>query len=131
MAVQLTDAQQNILADKNFAHVATLNKDGSPQVSPVWVGFDGTHVIINSERKRLKVRNLKRDPRVSLSVQSGANPYAYVEIRGHAVEITEKGGFEGIDAFAKKYLSLDDYPGNKPGDVRVVIKIVPEHVTGQ
>ena len=131
MATQLTDAQKKLLTDKNYAHVATLNKDGSPQVSPVWVTYDGTHVIINSEQKRLKVRNLKRDPRVSLSVQDGANPYSYVEIRGNVVEITEKGGAEGIDWFAKKYLNLDDYPGNKPGDVRVVIKILPEHVAGQ
>lgn len=68
---------------------------------------------------------------MSLSVQDGANPYSYVEIRGRAVEITEKGGPEGIDWFAKKYLNLDDYPGNQPGDVRIVIKIEPEHVAGQ
>jgi PPOX class probable F420-dependent enzyme len=131
MAVQLNEDQQRILAEKNFAHVATLNKDGSPQVSPVWVEFDGTHVIINSEDKRLKVRNLKRDPRISLSVQDGANPYHYIEIRGRVAEITAAGEFEGIDRFAKKYMGVDKYPANKPGDVRVVIKIVPEHVTGQ
>ena len=131
MTIQLNDDQQRILAEKNFAHVATLNKDGSPQVSPVWVEFDGTHVIINSEDKRLKVRNLKRDPRISLSVQDGANPYHYIEIRGRVTEITATGGFEGIDRFAKKYMNLDKYPMNKPGDVRVVIKILPEHVAGQ
>ena len=131
MAVQLTDAQKKYLTDKNFAHIATLNKDGSPQVSPVWVGYDGKHIIVNSEDKRLKVRNLKRDPRVSLSIQNGEQPYAYIEIRGKAVEITPNGGGEGIDAFAKKYMNLDKYPMNKPGDVRVVIKIEAEHVTGQ
>lgn len=131
MAIQLNEDQQRILAEKNFAHIATLNKDGSPQVSPVWVGFDGTHVIVNSEDKRLKVRNLKRDSRVSLSVQDGANPYHYIEIRGKVAEITPNGGFEGIDAFAKKYMGLDKYPMNKPGDVRVVIKILPEHIAGQ
>ncbi len=131
MVAQLTDAQKKMLTDKNFAHVATLNKDGSPQVSPVWVTYDGTHVIINSEKKRLKVRNLKRDPRVSLSVQNGENPYQYVEIRGRVTRITEEGGPEGIDWFAKKYMGVDTYPMNKPGDVRVVIKIEPEHVTGQ
>lgn len=130
MAVQLTDAQKKFLTGKNFAHVATINKDGSPQVSPVWVDFDGTHVIVNSEQKRLKIRNLKRDPRVSLSIQDGANPYSYVEIRGRVVEITDKGAPEGIDKLAKKYMDLDKYPYNQPSDVRVVVKIVPEHVAG-
>ncbi len=131
MALQLTDDQKKMLNDKNFAHIATINKDGSPQVSPVWVGFDGTHVIINSEDKRRKVRNLKRDARVSLSVLDSANPYHYIEIRGKVVEITPRGGDDGIDAFAKKYMGVDKYPMNKPGDVRVVIKILPEHIAGQ
>ncbi len=131
MAVQLTDAQKKFLTDKNFAHIATINKDGSPQVSPVWVDFDGTHIVVNSEKKRLKVRNLKRDPRVSLSIADAANAYSYIEIRGRVVEITDKGGFEGIDKMAKKYMDQDKYPWNKPEDVRVVIKIVPEHITGQ
>ena len=130
MPVQLSDAQQKLLANKNFAHVATINKDGSPQVSPVWVEFDGKHVVINSEEKRLKVRNLKRNPSVAVSIQNGANPYEYVEIRGHVAEITTNGGFEGIDRLSKKYLDQDKYPGNKPGDVRVQIKIVPEHIAG-
>ena len=130
MPVQLTDAQKKFLTDKNFAHIATINKDGSPQVTPVWVELDGIHVIVNSEITRRKVRNLKRDPRVSLSVQDDANPYQYIEIRGRVTEITDKGGDAGIDKLAKKYMGVDKYPLNKPGDVRVVIKIVPEHVAG-
>ena len=105
-------------------------KDGSPQVSPVWVDFDCTHVIVNSEQKRLKVRNLRRDSRVSLSIQDAANAYSYIEIRGRVVGITDKGGFDGIDKLAKKYMGLDKYPYNQPSDVRV-ITIVPEHITGQ
>ncbi len=128
MAITLNDAQKKYLADKNFGHVATLNKDGSPQVSPVWVEFDGEHVIVNSEEKRLKVRNLKRDPRVSISILNGENPYEYIEIRGKVVEITAEGGSEGIDRLAKKYMGVDKYPFNKPEDVRVILKIVPEHV---
>ena len=131
MPAQLSDTQKKFLTDKNFAHIATIIKDGSPQVSPVWVDFDGTHVIVNSEQKRLKVRNLKRDPRVSLSIQDAANAYSYIEIRGRVVGITDKGGFDGIDKLAKKYMDLDKYPYNRPSDVRVVITIVPEHITGQ
>lgn len=131
MAVKLTDEQAQLLRDtKSFIHLATINKDGSPQVSPVWVDFDGTHVVVNSEQKRRKVRNMKRDPRVSLSVQDPANAYHYVEIRGHVVSITAEGGAAHIDKLAKKYMGVDKYPGNQPGDVRVIIKIEPEHVTG-
>lgn len=131
MPVQLTETQKQFLTDKNFAHIATINKDGSPQVSPVWVHYDGKDIIVNSEDKRLKVRNLKRDPRVSLSIQNAANAYAYIEIRGRVREITPVGGPAGIDAMAKKYMNLDKYPMNQPGDVRVVIRIEPHHVTGQ
>ncbi len=130
MPIKLTDTQKKLLTDKNFAHVATLMKDGSPQVSPVWVDYDGTYVLINSERKRAKVRNLKRDPRVALSVYDAENPYAFVEARGRVVEITPEGAAEHIDKLAKKYLGQDKYPYNRPGDVRVIIKIAPEAVTG-
>ena len=131
MTLTLNDEQAKLLRDtKSFIHLATINSDGSPQVSPVWVDFDGTNIVINSERKRRKVRNMKRDPRVSFSVQDPANPYHYVEIRGRVVSITPEGGFEHIDKLAKKYMGVDKYPNNQPGDVRVVIKIEPEHVTG-
>ncbi len=128
MAITLNGQQKKYLADKNFGHIATLNKDGSPQVSPVWVDFDGKHVIVNSEQSRLKVRNLKRDPRVSISIQNSENPYEYIEIRGKVVEITAVGGSEGIDRLAKKYMGQEKYPWNQPTDVRVQIKIAPEHV---
>ncbi len=131
MATKLNEKQIKFLTDKNFAHIGTINKDGSPQVSPVWVEYDGKNVVINSEDNRLKVRNLKRDARISVSVQDAQNPYTYIEIRGKVVEITPNGGDEGIDRLAKKYMGVDKYPMNKPGDVRVQIKIEPEHVTGQ
>ena len=130
MAVKLTEGQKQLINAKNFGHIATLNKDGSPQVSPVWIDLDGEHLIVNSEARRLKVRNIKRDPRVSVSIQNASNPYQYIEIRGKAVDVTEKGGFEGIDKLAKKYMGVDKYPNNLPDDKRVVIKIEPQHVAG-
>jgi len=130
MTITLTPEQQKLLTGKNFAHIATVNKDGSPAVSPVWIDLDGNDVIVNSEEKRLKVRNLKRNPAVAVSVQDAANPYEYIEIRGRVTEITPKGGSEGIDKLAKKYLGQDKYPNHLPGDVRVVIRIRPERVTG-
>jgi PPOX class probable F420-dependent enzyme len=131
MAVKLSDAQRALFDAKNFASVATLNKDGSPQVTPVWVGYDGQHVIFNTEIKRLKTKNMRRDARVSVSVQNLENPYVYIEVRGKVVEITEEDGDAGIDAMAKKYLGMDKYPGNQPGDVRVNVKVEIERVSGQ
>jgi PPOX class probable F420-dependent enzyme len=131
MAVKLDEKAQALLKGKNFANVATIRKSGSPQVSPIWVDYDGTHVILNSEVKRAKVKNLKLDPRVSISVFDQQNPYSYVQIQGRVVEITPNGGFEGIDKMSQKYGGPEKYPGNSPGDVRVVIKIEPEKVTGQ
>jgi PPOX class probable F420-dependent enzyme len=128
MPQPLTDEAKEIIESKSFAHVATINQDHSPQVSPVWVEHDGTNVIINSEEKRLKVRNLKRDPRVAISIQDPQNPYSYIHIKGHVVEITPKGGAEGIDRLSKKYTGQDKYPGNQPGDVRVQIKIAPDRI---
>lgn len=130
MAMKLSDKAKALIDSKAFAHVATINKDGSPQVSPVWVERDGDTVIINSEQKRLKVRNLKRDPHVSLSIQDTTNPYSYVEIRGKVLEVTTEGGFEGIDRLGKKYMGVDKYPGNSPGDVRVQVKIEPLREAG-
>jgi len=130
MAVTLTDKQKQLITDKNFGHVATINRDGSPQVSPVWIELDGNYLVINSEMKRRKVRNIQRDPRVAVSIQNAEKPYEYIEIRGKAVEVTDEGGFEGIDRLGKKYLGVDKYPNNRPGDVRVVIRIEPEHVAG-
>jgi PPOX class probable F420-dependent enzyme len=114
---------------KAFAHVATLMPDGTPQVTPVWVDYDGTHVIINSARGRQKDRNLRRNPHVALSIQDPANPYRYLEIRGPVTEITEEGADEHIDKMAKKYMGVDRYPGRSPGEVRVIYKIEPQHFT--
>lgn len=130
MAVKLSDKAKEIIDSKAFAHIATINADGSPQVSPVWVERDGDTVIVNSEQKRLKVRNIKRNPHVALSIQDTANPYSYVEIRGKVVEVTREGASEGIDRLAKKYMGVDKYPMNQPGDVRVQIKIEPTRISG-
>ncbi len=112
-----------------FGHLATLMPDGSPQVTPVWIDFDGTHVLVNSARGRQKDRNMRRDPRVAIEVSDPENPYRYVQIRGRVVEITEEGADAHIDRLAKKYRGLDRYPNRRPGEVRVIYKILPERVT--
>ena len=118
----------DLLTKPAFANLATLNPDGSPQVTPVWVDFDGSHVIVNTARGRVKAKNLAREPRVALSIADPQNPYRYLGIQGRVVEMTEKGGDAHIDKMAKKYLGKDSYPFRKAGEVRIVVKIEPDKV---
>jgi PPOX class probable F420-dependent enzyme len=111
-----------------FANLATLNSDGSPQVTPVWIDFDGTHIVVNTAKGRVKDRNLRREPRVAISLPDPANPYRYLGIQGRVVEMTEQGADAHIDKMAKKYLDKDTYPFRSPGEVRVLVKIKPEKV---
>ena len=114
---------------KAFANLATLMEDGTPQVTPVWCDFDGTHVRVNSALGRQKDRNMRRDPRVSMSILDPDNSYRYLEVRGQVVEITEENAQDHIDKLAKKYLGEDKYPYSQPGEVRVVYKIEAKHTT--
>lgn len=123
MAAKIPDAFRDLLDQPAFASLATLMPDGSPQVSPVWCDLEGDRVVVNSARGRVKDRNIKRDPRVALSIQDPANPYRYLGLQGRVVEITEKGGDDHIDRMAKKYLGKDKYPFRQPGEVRVLYKI--------
>ena len=119
----------DLLKDKPaFANLATLNDDGSPQVTPVWVDFDGTNLIVNTAKGRVKAKNLARSPRVALSIADPQNPYRYLGIQGRVIEMTESGADAHIDKMAKKYMGKDKYPGRAPGEVRVLVKIAPEKV---
>jgi PPOX class probable F420-dependent enzyme len=113
---------------KALAHVATLMADGSPQVTPVWIDYDGTHILINSAKGRVKDRNMQARPRIALSVTDPDNPYRYVGIRGRVVEITETGADEHIDKLTKKYLNKDVYPYRSGGEIRQIYKVTPESV---
>ena len=119
----------DLFQKRAFAHLATVMPDGSPHVSPVWVNYDGTHLIVNSARGRQKDRNMRRSAKVAVSIQDPENPYRYLLVRGRVAEVTEAGADAVIDALAKKYLGVDKYPNRRPGEVRVTYKIEPQHVT--
>jgi PPOX class probable F420-dependent enzyme len=119
----------DLFKKKAFAHLATLMPDGKPQVTPVWVDYDGKYVIINTAQGRLKDKNMQRDGRVALSITDPDNPYRYLEVRGSIAERTHTGADAHIDAMAKKYLDQDKYPFRAPGDVRVIYKVLPERST--
>lgn len=130
MPPAFTEAQLKIIDAKNFAHLATLFADGSPQVTPVWVDHKDGILRINSAEGRAKVNNLRRDPRVAVEVNNSENPYEYVEIRGRVVEMLHEGADDHIDALAKKYMDVDSYPFRAEGEQRVTIVIEPERISG-
>ena len=129
MPASIPASHRDILDKPAIAHFATLMPDGSPQVTPVWFDVDGDHVRVNSVKGRQKDRNVRRDPRVTLSVCDPENAYRYLEIRGRVVEIVEEGAREHIDALAGKYLGVDVYPKHDDRDVRVIYRIAPERFT--
>ena len=104
-------------------------KDGSPQVTPVWFDYDGSHIRVNSALGRVKDKNIRRDPRVSMSIQDPDNPYRYLEIRGKVIDITQQGADDHIDSLAQKYLGQAKYPYRQPGEVRVLYKIEPQKLS--
>ena len=118
----------DIFQKQSFAQLATLMPDGSPQVTPVWVDYDGQYIVINTAKGRVKDRNMRRDPRVGIDLLDPDNPYRHLSIRGRVAEITEMGADEHIDKQAKKYLGQDRYPLRAPGEVRVLYKIEPQVV---
>lgn len=130
MAHAIPEPARALLEAANIAHLATLMADGTPHVTPVWVDVEDSLVLVNSAEGRVKVRNLRRDPRVGLSVVDRDNPYAAASIRGRVREITEAGADEHIDALAKKYLGEERYPMRRPGERRVIVRIEPVHVFG-
>ncbi len=115
---------------KAFLYLATLMKDGSPQLTPVWFNTDGTHILINSAVGRVKDRNMRRDERVAVVITDPKDPYRYLQIRGKVVEITTEGARQHIDTLAKKYTGQDKYSFGAPGEIRVTYKILPERISG-
>lgn len=125
----IPDSVRDKLEQANFWSFVTLNDDGSPTATPVWVDVDDGHVIVNTAAGRRKERNVRRDPRVALTMYEPENPYAWVEIRGRVVEFVEgELADRSIDSLAKKYLGQDTYPYRTPDERRVLLRIEPDKV---
>jgi PPOX class probable F420-dependent enzyme len=119
---------KDLLEKKAFASLATVNADGTPQVTPVWFDWDGSHIRINTAKGRIKDKNLRSRPTVALAIMDPDNPYRYLQIKGRVASVTETGADAHIDALAKKYLGKDRYPYRKADEVRVIFAIAPERV---
>lgn len=112
-----------LLSRPNFAHLSTLMPDGSPNTTPVWIGVRGDHLVIGSGESSLKVRNLRRDPRLSLSVIDFHDPYEEVQVRGRVVEFRDDSKFEIMDEISRKYIGKE-FPWRDPeGRVALIIEV--------
>jgi PPOX class probable F420-dependent enzyme len=129
MSAKIEGLAEELLKAKNFCLVSTLRADGTVHGVPVWVDIQDGQPVLNTAEGRAWPRNLERDPRVTLTVQNIENPYEYVEIRGRVAERTHEGADAHIDALAKKYMGVDEYPMRQPGEQRVIIRVEPEHVS--
>jgi len=126
----IPESHRDLLTEekKAFLYLATIMKDGSPQVTPVWFNTDGAHILINSAEGRLKDKNMRARPAVAVVIADPDNPYRYLQIRGKVVELTPIGADEHIDALAFKYQGVPTYPYRRKGEIRIIYKILPEQV---
>ena len=131
MTATFTDAARAIFEKNALAHVASLDESGNPHVTPVWVELEGDDIVVNTALGRRKARNLASDPRVAVSLTDPDNPYDCVAVRGTVVAFTTEGADEVIDRLAKKYLGVDTYPYRREGEVRVTVRIRPDHISVQ
>lgn len=124
----LPDKLLDLLHKPSPCFIATIDPDGSPQLTETWVGTDGEHILINTVEGFRKVRNIERDPRVSVIVADPANPSDYFSVKGRVVDVTPKGGAEHIEELARKYLG-GPYPWFAGRDqVRVILTVEVEKI---
>ncbi|MBP6178964.1 MAG: PPOX class F420-dependent oxidoreductase [Anaerolineales bacterium] len=125
--LNIPEKLQDLLSNESKAHLflATINSDGSPQVTPVWFNTDEDHILINTAVGRIKDKNMRNRENVALCIADPADPYRYIQIQGKVVSHTTEGADEHIDALCLKYTGQEKYPWRKPNEQRVTYKILP------
>ena len=131
MADVLSEKARALIARPVLASLATLNPDGSPQITPLWVDLDGDDVVFNTAQGRKKARNLERDARVAVTVIDPDDQYNVVAFQGTVTDVTTDGADAHIDALAKKYLGVDTYPMRREGEVRIRVTVRTDHIAMQ
>ncbi len=129
MPVTLPRSVKKLLEDKAYGHVVTFGQDGKPQLTMVWMDVDGDEVLFNTAEGRKKPQNLRRDPRVIVSVQDRNDPQAYAVFHGKA-RIAEVGADDHIDKLAKRFLNAEKYPFRQPGEKRLIVRIGVDRIGG-
>jgi len=130
MTIPLAEPTLALIDGKNYAVLATINADGSPQTSVIWIGRDDDGVLFTTVAGRVKHRNVLRDPRVSITVIDSADPEYYVELRGRVSAITQDVGRQVDTRLSWKYDGRDPAP-DRPGAVRIIVRIEVDRVTGR
>jgi PPOX class probable F420-dependent enzyme len=129
VSIALPESVKKVLQDKAYGHVVTFNSNGSPQISMVWMDVDGNEALFNTAEGRVKPRNLRRDPRIIVSVQDRSDPQAYLILYGSAT-VTDAGADAEIDKLAKRFLGVDKYPFRRPGEKRLNVRIKVDRIGG-
>jgi PPOX class probable F420-dependent enzyme len=124
----LNDKVIKLFEGRNLVFIATIMKDGSPQLSPVWADMEEEHVLVNTAEGRIKHKNVLRDPRVAISVVDNNNPLNMTTMRGKVIEIIPDYQYQHANRLTKKYMGKDRYPFRQPGEKRIILKILPEKV---
>jgi PPOX class probable F420-dependent enzyme len=131
MADVLSEKARALITRPVLASLATLNPDGSPQITPLWVDLDGDDVVFNTAQGRKKARNLERDARVAVTVIDPDDQYNVVAFQGTVSDVATAGADAHIDALAKKYLGVDTYPMRREGEVRIRVTVRTDHIAMQ
>jgi PPOX class probable F420-dependent enzyme len=118
----------DLFEKRALAYLGTVMPDGAPQVTPVWIDFDGEHLLVNSAQGRQKDRNMRRDPAVGVTIQDPDDPYRYLAVIGRVIDVTTTGADDLIDKLARKYTGQERYPWKKAGEVRVIYRIAIDKV---
>ena len=129
--VPLPDGFMDLFEKKSYAHLATLSSDGTPHVTPVWVDSDGTHVIVNTAKGRVKANNMAERPQVGIEIMDPENNYRYMSVQGRVVEMIDDDRAEDhIHKMAQRYMDKERYPDSMrfPDEVRVKVLIAPTNV---
>jgi PPOX class probable F420-dependent enzyme len=124
----MDDKVVQLFSANNLVFIATVMKDGSPQVSPVWANFEDGYVLINTAEGRIKHKNVLRDPRVAVSVVSKDNPLDMTTIRGIVIELIPDYDYSHADKLTQQYMNRPHYPFKRDDEKRVILKIKPDKV---
>ncbi len=130
MGIELPDRLKAVIDGENYAHLTTLDPDGSPQASAMWIMRDGDQIVFNTAEGRRKWRNMRQDPRVAVSLSPVGEPYRNWSIQGRVEEMRTSDGVEVIDQLAQKYLGKDKYPWLTPEMVRVTVIVDVDRIAG-
>jgi PPOX class probable F420-dependent enzyme len=129
MPVKIPQSLRKMLEDKAYGHVVTYNAQGKPELTMVWMDVDGDELVFNTAEGRRKPGNIRRDPRVIISVQDRNNPQAYAVFHGKA-RVSDAGADAHIDKLAKRFLGVDKYPARQPNEKRLIVRIGVDRISG-